>query len=110
MRRIAQLRDRFPELQSHGLDVVIVYCQRRASVTRWLKKHPMPFPILPDEDRTFAKRWGVFVAINYDSINIARPASFVVDRTGIIRHARIWRHQLAHAPIEELLAVGTPPN
>lgn len=105
MHRIAQLRDRFRELRSHDLDVLVVLCQKRDGVVAWLAKHPLPFPILLDEDRSRAKRWGAYVALSYDSIRIARPASFVVDAAGVVRYARISRHQLDDAPLTELFAV-----
>jgi peroxiredoxin len=101
--RIAQLRDRFDELHAHGLDVVVVLCQRRRNVTSWLARHPLPFPILIDEDRSRAKRWGVYSLLRYDGIHIARPASFVVDASGVVRYARISRHQLDQAPFKEIL-------
>jgi len=100
------LRERFAELQAHGLDVVVVLCQKRENVAAWLNKHPLPFPILIDDDRARAKRWGVYVPLNYDSVHIARPATFIVDATGVVRYARIARHQLDPAPFDELLAVA----
>ena len=103
MHRIAQLRDRFSELHAHGLDVLVVLCQRRKSVTSWAAKHPLPFPILIDKDRSRAKLWGVYSLIRYDGIHIARPASFVVDASGVIRYARVSRHQLDQAPLAEIL-------
>jgi peroxiredoxin len=106
VRRIAQLRDRFEELQRHGLDVIVVLCQKRAAVAAWLVKRPIPFPILIDQDRSRAKRWGVYTLLSYDAIHLARPAAFVVDPAGILRYARISRHQLDPAPIEEILAAA----
>lgn len=100
------MRERFDELQAHGLDVVVVFCQKRATVARWAAKHPLPFPILIDEDRSRAKRWGVYALLSYDGMHIARPAAFVVDVSGIVRYARISRHQMDHAPLAEILAVG----
>jgi peroxiredoxin len=105
VRRIAQLRERFAELKSHDLDVLVVLCQKRDSVLSWLAKHPLPFPILIDEDRSAAKRWGVYVALSYDSIRIAKPSSFVVDAAGVVRYVRISRHQLDPAPLTEVYAV-----
>ena len=100
------MRDRFSELQAHGLDVLVVLCQKREGVTAWLSKHPLPFPILLDDDRSKAKRWGVYVLLSYDSVHMARPASFVVDAAGVIRYARVARHQRDAAPFEELFAAG----
>lgn len=104
MKRIAQLRERFSELQTHGLDVLVVLCQKRDTVAAWLARNPLPFPILIDDDRSRAKRWGVYVLVSYDSIHLARPAAFIVAATGVVRYARISRHQLDPAPIEEIFA------
>ena len=100
------MRDRFDEIRAHGLDVMVVLCQKRENVATWLAKHPLPFPILTDDDRTRAKRWGVYVPLSYDSIHIARPATFVVDPAGILRYSRISRHQLDAAPLKEIFEVG----
>ena len=105
MRRIAQLRERFEELQSRGLDVLVVLCQKRDNVAAWLMRNALPFPILIDDDRSRAKRWGVYVPLSYDAIHIARPATFIVDAAGIVRYARISRHQLDPAPFEEMSAI-----
>jgi peroxiredoxin len=104
VRRIAQLRDRFDELQSHGLDVLVVLSQKRETVAAWLKTHPLPFSILTDQDRSRAKRWGAYVAISLESVHMSRPASFVVDRKGVVRYARISKHQMDPAPFEGILA------
>jgi peroxiredoxin len=106
VRRIAQLRDRFEELRTHGLDVLVVLCQDRHRAAAWLARHPLPFPILIDEDRSRAKRWGVYVALSYDAIHLARPATFVVDAAGVVRYARVSRHQLDPAPFGEILSVA----
>jgi peroxiredoxin len=100
------LRDRHGELLRAGLDTMVVLCQKREKVAAWLASHPLPFPILIDEDRSRAKRWGVYVAINFESIHMARAASFVVDRAGIVRYARIAKHQLDPAPIGSILAAS----
>jgi peroxiredoxin len=107
VRRIAQLRDRFDELQTHGLDVLVVLCQKRDNVAAWLAKNPLPFPILIDDDRSRAKRWGVYVPLSYDAIHIARPATFIVDAAGIVRYARISRHQMDPAPFAEIIEATT---
>jgi len=100
------LRERFDDFQSRGLDVVVVLCQKRDNVTAWLAKNPLPFPILIDDDRSRAKRWGAYIRLSYDSIHIARPATFIVDTSGIVRYARISRHQLDPAPLDEILEVS----
>ena len=98
------MRERNRELQAAGLDVLAVLCQTRESVEAWLAAHPLPYPLLADADRSRAKDWGVHVRLSLESLNIARPASFVVEPEGILRYARISRHQLDPAPFDEILA------
>jgi peroxiredoxin len=98
------LRDRFGDLRAAGLDPLIVLCQKRERVASWLASRPLPFPILIDSDRSRAKRWGVYVALSYDSLHMARPATFIVDPNGIVRYARISKHQMDPAPMEEILS------
>jgi peroxiredoxin len=98
------LRDRSDELRFLGLDIIVVLCQKRTAVATWLATHPLPFPILIDDDRSRARAWGVYVALSYDSIHMARPAAFVVDPGGIVRYARIAKHQMDPAPLSEILA------
>jgi peroxiredoxin len=98
------LRDRHDELRSAGQEVLVVLCQKRENVAAWLVDNPLPFPILIDQDRSRAKRWGVYVPLSYDSIHIARPATFVVDKGGIVRYARISKHQMDPAPFREIVA------
>jgi peroxiredoxin len=98
------LRERYREIEGAGLDVLVVLCQKRDNVLGWLAADPVPFPVLVDDDRSRAKAWGAYVRVSYDSLNIARPASFVVEPTGVLRYARISSNQLDAAPIEEILA------
>ena len=98
------MRERYRELQAAGLDVLAVLCQRRDSVETWLAANPLPYPVLADADRSRAKDWGVYVRLSLESLNMARPASFVVDPEGILRYARISRHQLDPAPLDDILA------
>ena len=100
------MRERFNELQSGGLDVLVVLCQKRENVAAWLVKNPLPFPILIDDDRSRAKRWGAYVRLSYDSLHVARPATFVVDAAGRLRYARISRHQLDPVPFDAILAAA----
>ena len=81
-------------------------CQKASSVASWLEAHLVPFPVVPDEDRTLAKLWGVYQKLSYDAIHIARPATFVVDSRRVVRYVRVSRHQADPAPLEDVIAAG----
>ena len=50
---------------------------------KFLEKHPIASVFLLDEDRTVTKAYGLHHALATDAINIAHPATLVIDRGGI---------------------------
>ena len=101
------MRDRFPEIRAAETDLVLVACQASTAVEAFAEREKLPFPIVADEDRSIARLWGVYVALNYESIHIARPATFGVDARGVVRYARVSRSQFSRARLEEVLAAFT---
>ena len=73
---------------------------------KYLEEHPISFPFLLDEDRTVTKAYGVYKRLGVDSFNIARPATFVIDATGIIRYIHVGATQTDRAPANEVLAAA----
>ena len=68
----------------------------------------MPFPVLCDEDRAVIKRYGVWHPIGIDAINIARPASFLIDgKTHVIRFMFVGATQFERADLETILSADT---
>ena len=70
---------------------------------KYLAEHPVSFPFLLDEDRVVTKSFGVYHLLGIDAINIARPATFVIGRDGIIRYLHVGSSQLDRAPVEEVM-------
>ena len=73
------------------------------SPMKYLEAHPVAFPFLLDEDRATTKSYGVYHLLGLDAINIARPATFVIGRDGVIRYLYVGSTQLDRAPVEEVL-------
>lgn len=72
---------------------------------KFLEEHPTPFPFLLDEDRVVTKAYGVYQRLGMDAINIARPATFVIGRDGVIQYLYVGASQVDRAPIEPVLDV-----
>ncbi len=90
--------------QSGGL--VFVAAEKKNGMfnpQKFLEEHPVSFPFLLDEDRALTKSYGVYQRLGLDAINIARPATFVVGRDGLIQYAYVGSSQLDRAPIENVL-------
>ena len=70
---------------------------------RFLEKHPISSVFLLDEDRAVTKAYGLHHALGTDAINIAHPATLVIDRGGWVRYIYRGDNQLDRAPLDEVL-------
>jgi len=93
------------EVDSLGATMIGVVCQRRANVERHFAKEPPPLPLVIDEDRSIAKRWGVYHRLGIDAIHIAHPATFVIDSGGRMRFVEVARNQYDRVPFARVVEV-----
>ena len=103
---MAQVESHKDEIQKLGA-LVFIAAQKRgsglANPEKFFSGNPVSFPYLLDEDRSATKAYGVYKALGIDSINIARPATFVVDASGKIRYIYVGSNQMDRAPIDKTL-------
>lgn len=69
----------------------------------YAEKNGITFPLLVDKTRNVIKNYGVYHWLSLEAYNIARPATFTIDRTGIIRYMYIGSHQFDLAKQSEIL-------
>lgn len=60
---------------------------------RYAEKSGITFPLLVDKTRGVIKSYGVYHWLSLEAYNIARPATFIIDKAGIIRYMYIGSHQ-----------------
>lgn len=77
------------------------------SPVKFLEKHPISFPFLLDEDREVTKAYGLHHALGVDALNIAHPATLIIDRGGAIRYIYRGRNQHDRAPVADVLRAVT---
>ena len=74
----------YQELRARGLEVVLVALlepeQGREKLTRYLEENKLPFPIVVDDTDHVAKK--------YLGKTVKLPATFLIDRDGVLRRAR----------------------
>jgi peroxiredoxin len=75
------------------VQVVAVVAQSSDKVRRYIEETGLPFNILIDETRDVLKAYGVWHRVGLDAWNIARPAVFLIDRTGKIRYSFVADRQ-----------------
>ena len=78
--------------------------QKSEVVRRYIEESGLPFNILVDESRAVLKAYGVWHALGVVSWNTARPALFLIDRSGAIRYSFVAERQHEFPEHAEILA------
>ncbi len=85
------------------MQVVAVVAQSSEKVKTYIEETGLPFNILIDESRAVLKAYGVWHAVGLASWNIARPALFLIDRSGAIRYSFVAERQHEFPAHEEIM-------
>ncbi len=88
------------------MQIVAVVAQSRDAVRRFIEETGLPFNILVDESRDVVKAYGVWHAFGLAAWNIAKPALFLIDRSGAVRYSFIANTQQefpSHAEIVQAI-------
>jgi len=103
---MAQFEPLKAELEQAQAKLVFIAAEKRDGMFKpasFLKKHPVAFPFLLDEDRRVTKAYGLYHRLGKDAINIAHPATLVVDKGGTVRYIYRGDNQMDRAPLEQFL-------
>jgi peroxiredoxin len=98
---MAQLEPHQDEIERAG-SLLYIAAEKRGGLfkpEKYLAEHAISFPFLLDEDRAVTKAYGIYQRLAHDAFNIARPATFVVDRKGILRFAYVSSGQTDRADV-----------
>ena len=102
---MAQLEPHKDEIERVG-SLLYIAAEKRGGLfkpEKFLTEHPVSFPFLLDEDRAVTKAYGIYHRLGKDAINIARPATFVVDREAVLRFVYVSSDQKDRADISLVL-------
>jgi peroxiredoxin len=102
---MGHIQEIYPELEKRGGRAAVIMAESVPRMREFLEKHDYPFPVLSDVRRTVVKEYGVYVRVNFESVNISRPAQFVLDAEGVVRYIYIGRIQTDFPPDEDIFAV-----
>jgi peroxiredoxin len=103
---MAQLEPRKQEIEATGAQVAYVAAEKRDGAwkpAKFLEKHPVSFPFLLDEDRAVTNQYGLHHAFGVDALNIAHPATLVIDHGGTVRWIYRGGNQFDRAPLDDVL-------
>jgi peroxiredoxin len=103
---MTQFESRRPEIEAAGAHLAFIAAEKRDGVWKlgsFLEKHPIASVFLLDEDRSVTKDYGIHHAFGADAINIAHPATFVIDRDRWVRYIYRGDNQLDRAPLDDVI-------
>ena len=124
--RMTFLVDAYPHWQAQGLDVVAVFESPAQRLLETVASQPIPFPVIPNPDRTLYKKYGVtaswlgyltgafrirtfrdafkrgFTPGKGDGAIAQLPAEFLIGPDGTIARAYYGKDIGDHLPLEEI--------
>ncbi len=103
---MAQFEPVVGEIEDAGVQVVYIAAERREGMfkpEKFLEKHPVSFPFLLDEDRSVTKAYGLYHRLVKDAINIAHPATLVIDGAATVQYIYRGDGQTDRAPMEQVM-------
>ena len=83
--QLEQLQAELHTYRALGAEVLAIVAQRAEDVEEYRRSHQVTVPMLIDADREVIRRYGVYHRLGLTAFNIARPATFIIDRDGRIR-------------------------
>ena len=100
-KEMCSFRDDLSKFQSKNAQVLGVSVQPQSSKQKFAAKLGLNFPILADEKKEVAKAYGVMGPLGMHS----RRATFVIDKSGVVRHKDVEALSIMRPDDEELLSV-----
>lgn len=103
---MTQFESRKTEITAAGAQLAFVAAEKRNGVWKpgtFLRKHPIPSVFLLDEDRTVTRDYGLHHAFGVDAINIAHPATLIIDRHRWVQYIYRGDNQNDRAPLDEVI-------
>lgn len=105
---MAQFEPLKDEIEQTAVQLVYIAAEKREGMfkpAKYLAAHPASFPFLLDEDRSVTKAYGLYHRLGTDAINIAHPATLVVDAHGMVQFIYRGAEQHDRIPVAAVMEV-----
>ena len=100
-----RLAGELDEWERRNVDIAAIYGQDVDSISRFAQDLSSPIRIYADVERAAIRRYGVYVRLNFESWNMARPSVFVINATGEIRYIHVGSNQRDWPDSAQILAL-----
>jgi len=104
---MAQLEPLKSTIEQAGAQLVYIAAEKQGGMfkpEKFLENNPVSYPFLLDEDRIVTKAYGLYHRLGTDAINIAHPATLLVDTQAMVRYIYRGDSQTDRAPMDEMFA------
>jgi peroxiredoxin len=104
---MTQFESRKQEIETAGGKLAFIAAEKRDGIwkpVKFLEKHPIASVFLLDEERVTAKAYGLHHALATDALNIAHPATLIIDPSRSIRYIYRGDNQHDRAPLDDVIA------
>jgi peroxiredoxin len=104
---LAQFESIRARIERSGAELAFIAAEKRDGVfrpDRYLEKHGITFPFLLDEDRSVTKAYGLYHRFGVDALNIAHPATLIIDQHRVIRFIYRGGNQADRAPMDDVMS------
>ncbi|MBU1671821.1 MAG: peroxiredoxin family protein [Actinobacteria bacterium] len=101
---MGHIREIYAEFDRRGARVVAIMAESYNRMHEFLETHEYPFPLLSDVRREAVRAYGVYVKLNFESVNISRPAEVILDDKKTVGYIYIGRIQTDFPDDEEIFA------
>ena len=95
-KQFCSYRDQGDRLDALGAEVLGISSQSVESHEHWVKEQELNVPLLADEDKEVARRYGVAMG------PMVRRAIFVIDEEGVVRHRKVSLTGLSYESVDDL--------
>jgi peroxiredoxin len=105
MAQVELLKDDFV---AAGAELTYIAAEKRNGMykpAKYLERNPVSYPFLLDEERTTTRAYGLYHGLGIDALNIAHPATIVIDQQRSVRYIYRGDNQHDRAPMEQVLTV-----
>ncbi|MFQ5895007.1 MAG: peroxiredoxin family protein [Nitrospinota bacterium] len=98
-RQLVQLQGALKDFEKAGAKVVAISSDDALTVHRTSRELSISFPLLSDPERKLIRTYGVL----HPREGIARPATFIVDKRGIVRYRYVGKNFADRPPVARVL-------
>lgn len=104
-KRMTELEMLKDDIKGAGATLAYVAAEKSGGMwkpEKFFESHPIAYPFLLDEHRTAIKAYGLYHRIAIDALDIAHPATIVVDRDARVRYIYKSHMQSDRSPTAEI--------